>query len=414
MTFAERTIRLIALVAITLFLLGNLLNALHKEDDFDVYREAGRRLVADESLYAGSGVGTGFIGPPAQALLFAPLAALPPVASQLAWYAINVALLIYAVMTWLRVLLAPEHERPAWHDWRAQARYLFAPASLLSLLAIVRPLQTQFEHQNLNIVLLALAAAAADALTRDRAALAGGWLGVATAIKVYPGLALPWLALRRQGTALGSAIATTLLVSLAPAAISGFTLLRRYMIDWSTVAAIGWPTRRANQSFIAMWGRYLLGETDNAYPVINSTASAVLVMAALTAVVTLAPIVLASTRRLTNKRALAEELACVSAIAVLISPIAWEHYWVAFFPVFVALGRRAFDDRNRWAAAAFWIGLIGISGLSRPTTGWEGIRVIRAWSVMTWSGMVMCIVLALLLIRDARTASAQSASNIDK
>jgi alpha-1,2-mannosyltransferase len=388
MTLAGRASRWIVLVAITLFLLGNLLHALHKEDDFDVYREAGRRLIAGESLYAGSDVGQGFVGPPAQALLFVPLAPLPPIASQLAWYFINVALLGYAVMTWLRVLLARQ--------------YLFKPAALLSLLAIARPLQSQFEHQNLNILLLALSAAAADALCRDRAIAAGASIGIAIAIKVYPGLALVWLALRRQTTALGSAIATALLVSLAPAAMCGVTRLHRYLIDWATVASAGLPARRANQSFMAMWGRYLLGPTDDNYPVIDSPETAIVVMAGITAVVAFAPIAFAATRRLISKRVLAEELACVSALAVLISPIAWEHYWVAFFPVLVALGRRAFEERCRWAAIAFWIGLIGISGLTRLTMGREGIRVVRALSVMTWAGAIMCITLGVLLAREAR------------
>src|SRR5262249_49502956 len=162
----------------------NLVNALRKGGDFDAYFDAGTRLVRHEPLYAGSTIAQGFVGPPAQALLFVPLVPMGHDAARLAWYAINLALLWYGLATWLGLLIARSPSsgtRPAWRDGTAQ---FTASISLLSILAIAQPLQSQFEHQNLNVVLLALIAYAADALMRGRDAVAGLTLGAAAAIKV--------------------------------------------------------------------------------------------------------------------------------------------------------------------------------------------------------------------------------------
>jgi hypothetical protein len=129
--------------------------------------------------------------------------------------------------------------------------------------------------------------------------------------------------------------------------------------------------------------------------------------AALTAVVVVGPLVLSAWRHGASRRRVIEECACVNALAVLLSPIAWEHYWIAFFPVFAALGMRAHGLRPFWdgddsrsarlAACVFWLGLIGITLLSRPIVGWHGARIVRAWSLNTWAGLLLCATLAYFL-----------------
>ena len=49
------------------------------------------------------------------------------------------------------------------------------------------------------------------------------------------------------------------------------------------------------------------------------------------------------------------------------------------------------------AACVFWLGLIGITLLSRPLVGWHGVRIVRAWSLKTWAGLLLCATLAYLL-----------------
>ena len=401
----SRTPLVVGGLIVAAFLVTNLVNTFNKGGDFDAYYAAGQRVWSAEALYAGSAIAIGFVGPPVQALLFAPLVPLGPVVARLIWFAINVMLLWYALATWVGVLAAPP-EVPASApaavspDLGERTRQLATVWAFLPVLAIASPLQAQFEHQNLNIVLLALAAFGADALIRGRDAAAGAALGLAAAIKVYPVLALVWLAARRRWRAFGVGVAVAALASVAPVAIRGIDRVAADTADWRTIVGGGWPTRRANQSIVAMWGRYLLGEGPDGYPTLTSEQTLVFVLAGLTAVVLIVPLVRLLWRAPVPR--LAEELACVNAVAVLVSPIAWEHYWVAFFPPLVALSVRArqastsagADAEARWARITFWIALVCLTVLSRPIIGWHGARLVRALSLMTWAGVLTCITLA--------------------
>jgi hypothetical protein len=388
------------------FLLVNLVNAVREGGDFDAYLDAGRRLLANERLYADSGIASGFVGPPAQALLFVPFAPLEQRAAYVAWYVVNVILLWFALRTWIGVMISIAAATS--RDVHAS---IFSPWVVLSLLAIAAPLQTQFEHKNLNIFLLALAACAGASFRDGRSVSGGIALGVAAAVKVYPICLLVWLAIRGQWRAAGAGAAAAIVASLTPALLRGAGGLEADLADWQALAGSGWPTRRANQSLVAMWGRYLLGEGVGGYPVLTLDRPLVFWAAALTAAVVIAPLLLSSWRHGASRRRLIEECACVNALAVLLSPIAWEHYWIAFFPVFAAIGMRAYglipfgtrqpgtqsDTDARLAAWVFWLGLIGITLLSRPIVGWHGARVVRAWSLKTWAGLLLCATLAYFL-----------------
>jgi alpha-1,2-mannosyltransferase len=389
-------------VVCAVFLIVNLVNAIRKGGDFDAYFDAGWRLLVDEPLYEGSAIASGFVGPPAQALLFAPFvmfAPLGPRAAHVAWYVVNVILLWYALSTWISVM----------RRGRLSSRW-----AILSILAVAVPLQVQFEHQNLNIVLLALVACAVASFRRGRAVAGGIAIGVAAAVKVYPVCLLAWLAIRGQWRAVGAGTAALYVLTLAPVLFRGVDGLEADTADWRALAGSGWPTRRANQSLIAMWGRYLLGEGPAGYPTLTLERPLPLAFlaAGLTAAVVVGPLLLSSWRHRASRRRLIEECACVNALAVLLSPIAWEHYWVAFFPVFLALGMRA--RGLGLPACVFWLGLLGLTLLSRPIVGWHGARVVRAWSLMTWIGLLLCATLAYLLAQRRRDDGTCTGSGFEK
>jgi hypothetical protein len=405
---APRLQKVIGTVAVGVFLIANLVNTLNKAGDFDAYYAAGRRVLANETLYAGSAIAFGFIGPPVQALMFAPFALLDPQTSRLAWFIVNTALLVYALATWLG-LFAPgkngEARDATGPGWRRGLSLFTSPPAVLSILAVAFPLQTQFEHQNLNIVLLALAAFATDALMRHRAVGGGVALGIASALKIYPVVALVWLGLRREWRAFGAGVAAAAALTLAPVLVRGPHAFVADLSDWQALAASGWPTRRANQSLVAMWGRYLLGEGPNGFPTLTLDQPLVLWLAAATALVVIIPLVIALWRLKSLSLQLVEELICVSGLAILLSPIAWEHYWVGFFPLFLTLALYGWASdlswrttwQSRWARVSFVIGLVCVTVLSRPIVGWHGARAVRAWSLMTWAGLVMCAAFATIL-----------------
>ena len=67
--------RLLAFLAL-LFAVLTTINAINKGGDAAVFFEGGRRLLHAEPLYEGSSAADGFIGPPFQAMFFAPFAAI--------------------------------------------------------------------------------------------------------------------------------------------------------------------------------------------------------------------------------------------------------------------------------------------------------------------------------------------------
>ena len=102
---------LLALLALLFAIVGTI-NAVNKGGDAVVFFEGGRRFLHAELAHNGSSAADGFIGPPFQALFFAPFAAVAawsPVAARLLWHALNLVCLGAGV--WLSV--------KTWDAWNA-------------------------------------------------------------------------------------------------------------------------------------------------------------------------------------------------------------------------------------------------------------------------------------------------------
>ena len=190
----------------------NAVNAINKGGDAAVFFEGGRRLLSVEPLYDGSSAAQGYIGPPFQAVFFAPFAALAtisPVAARLLWHVVGIACLVAAVGFTAR----------SWSAARGElglSTATSAAAVLVPLVAVLLPIQTNFEHQNMNPLLLALVTAATWFLVRGWDGRAGMLLGAAIALKVFPALLLIVLVLRGRWRAAAAAVFTALVLTLVP------------------------------------------------------------------------------------------------------------------------------------------------------------------------------------------------------
>ena len=96
--------------------------------------------------------------------------------------------------------------------------------------------------------------------------------------------------------------------------------------------------------------------------------------------------------------AVAVEITAVTVLAILLSPIAWDHYWTLLFPAFLIV----YDSRDRRllgraGAYAFWVAAILTTGLSPLTLGGSGFNTARHVSMYTIAAIV--IYLALLALR---------------
>lgn len=380
----------------TLFVASNLYNALTKGGDFTVFLDAGARLLQGAPLYGGSKVASGVIGPPFQALFFAPFALVASVnvtASRLAWYGLNLIAMVAAIAWWtdaLRTGGGRDHAGPSWS--RLAGRDV-----LLALLAIAHPLQGNFQHQNVNLVLLALAGGGAVALARGRDTVAGVCIGAATAMKAFPGLLLVYLAFRRRWTALSAGVATATLLTALPLLRYGLDGGSASVRDWFLISGMGgWPVRSHNQSLFAMLGRWLGPEGITATGALSYADAPLAYWAWGACALALATFSAVSLRlaRTVGPSVAAREMALVLGLAVLISPIAWDHYWVLFFPAFYLL-RVLGEEATGVAPRVFWTAAILTSGPALfSRLAW---RVSRWLSAKTLAGVILVITIASLV-----------------
>ena len=364
-------------VAGAVFCAANFVNALYKGGDFEVFVKSGRRLLARTPLYAESGAGVGVVGPPFQAVFFAPFALVADLSmplSRVTWYALGVAALLVGVALW-SVALA--ERAPSGHRWSE----VCSSAVLVPLFAVLLPVQTNFEHQNMNPLLLACLGVAAYCFRTERDAAAGAAIGTATALKAFPALLILYLAYWRAWRALTAAVVTAAALSAAPAFFygsTGFVVQARQWVAFSTGG--GWPTRGNNQSLIAMIQR-LFGDAE---PTLSSAVYVVAVVALLVVFLATAP-----TNRGADRRIAVVEMALVTLVAVIVSPIAWDHYWVLLFPAFFAVHDSRLY-RNEWRAfALFWVALVLTSGFSRITVGRAGFDYARGASASTLAALLL-------------------------
>ena len=393
-----RTWKPVFVLCAVLFGLLNTINALNKGGDAAVFFEGGRRFLHAEPLYAGSSAAAGFIGPPFQALFFSPFAAVAsasPVAARLLWHALNLA--CFGLGVWLTVKTWDVVRDRAGLPARSWLPMLFAP-----LVAILLPLQTNFEHQNMNAVLLALVAGATWQLTLGSAAIGGLLIGAATALKVFPALLIVYLAARRYWTAAIAATTSAFVLSVAvPMAVYGLPGFSDLVWTFRRLSTSGWPIRGNNQSLIAAIERLTpaplaAGVDPGGVRVPGESPLAALLFGA-AALLLVAALVVILVRTPRRPMAIPCEIAAVTVLAILLSPIAWDHYWTMMFPAFLILydGR---DERllGRVGPYAFWTAALLITGLSRLTLGKAGFSLARELSVNTLAALILYLSLIVM------------------
>ena len=139
---------------------------------------------------------------PIFAVLLYPLAVLPPYLGAAALFVIKVAMVVAAVR-W-SMLMASGNRRgpPPW-------------VVLIVVLLCARPLISDLQHGNVNIIIMFLVIGGLRLLTRGRSLAAGMLIGLSVALKVTPALFLPYLAYKRRWRALsGCGVGIVLSVAL--------------------------------------------------------------------------------------------------------------------------------------------------------------------------------------------------------
>jgi alpha-1,2-mannosyltransferase len=359
----------VALGLVAVFTVINLGNALHKGGDFEVFLEGADRLLTGRRVYEGSSPGQGVIGPPGQSVFFVPFGLLnraSPTAARVVWYAVNLMALFGGAWLWGRAIADGLPEK---------GRNDLAPMFWASLAAVALPAQTNFEHQNMNPLLLLLTGAGALGLVRGHESGAGAWLGLAAGLKVFPALLVAYVAWRGRWRPAIVATVVGLTLTFFPALWLGPAGSWSMFREWAAISTVGyWPVRPQNQSIFAAVSRLA---PDAAYS-IHAIASLVLI-------VMLARV--GARRWRSGSEVSGGELALALGCAVLLSPIAWDHYWVLILPLFAV----AYASRRTsvWHLAAFWAAAILITGPAPALVGARGLALARTWSTSTIGALLL-------------------------
>jgi hypothetical protein len=235
-------------------------------DDFEVYRTAGIRALAGENLYRVEDRHWQFKYLPAFAILIAPIAALPVMAARGVWFFSSVALLVV-------LLNRAYHLLP---DRRRAAGFLVG----LTILALGKFYVREIGLGQSNLLLAVIVLFAVAALKDRREGTAGVLLGLATVVKPYAVLFLPYLAGRRRLRAVVACLATLAAAVLLPAVRYGFhgnvVLLAGW---WNTVTTSIAPnvTNQDNISFAAMFAKWLGPGTAASVVTLGASAAALVI-----------------------------------------------------------------------------------------------------------------------------------------
>jgi hypothetical protein len=214
----------------------------HEMYDFEVYRVAGSRILAGESLYRAEDGHWQFKYLPAFAVVIAPLAKLPVEGARGAWFFLSVTLLV--VLLNRSLVLLP--------DRRRTAAFLVGLTVLAMGKFYVR--EVGLGQSNLLLAVLALVAVAQWRAGRDGAA--GALLAAATVVKPYAILFLPYLVARRKWRGSMSFLAVIAAALLVPAFRYGWSGNLAQLHDWWTVVTTSTAPNLAGQDNISIAGMY--------------------------------------------------------------------------------------------------------------------------------------------------------------
>ncbi len=316
--------------------------------DLSVYRAEGETVLSGGDLYAlrvtSANLPTTY--PPFAALLFTPLTLVGVPEMQVLATLANLLLLVALAHLSLRLVrLGPPGRGGRVTAWAAR------PGAALWLAAVVvwcEPVWQTFRYGQIN--LLIAVAVLGDLTRREGSRWAGVGIGLATAVKLTPGLFVVFLVLagaaraRSGGRAewwnpwlrqAARATGTFLVVTVASHLVLPYDSRRFWTEMIFETSRVGRTEETANQSLSGVVARLLHTTDPGVWWVVAAVPVAVL------------GLVVAVRAALRGDRPVAV-VACATT-GLLVSPISWSHHWVWCVPMLVLLAVRA---RPVWAVAA--------------------------------------------------------------
>ncbi|GAA1713824.1 glycosyltransferase 87 family protein [Kribbella yunnanensis] len=287
--------------------------------DLRVYVAAAKAVLHGQDIYTAHHASPDLLGytyPPFAALLMAPLGFLPTGAGRALMTALSaLALLVIGSVTF-RAL------KPNWSTHQVLAAGIALGAAGLAL----EPVRMTFHYGQINLMLLAILMI--DLFGHLPHRFRGVLIGIATGIKLTPGIFIVYLLVTRRYREAATAAATTaatMLVGFLAMPDAAWKFWSTYVFD---------PTRPGSSTLVTnqAW-RGVLGR-------LNGGPQGVEPFWILAILATLA-IGFWTVRRAFDRGRLLESVLLTAAVGLLISPISWSAHWVWALPACALLWSRA-------------------------------------------------------------------------
>jgi hypothetical protein len=367
----DRNRRLIVLVALTLLIVGAgwAFSRHYRYFDMAIYQGAVRWWSAGGDLYSYEAPVRGRLGftyPPFAALVLLPTGLVSTVTA--GRLIAVVSLLALAVALWALVGTRLPRSRNA------------VPALVFVAVLATEPVRQNLGLGQVNLLLFALVVLDLGVLARVGSRWAGVGVGIATAVKLVPGLFIVHLLLTRQWRTAGTAVATTAVLTVSTCLLAPRETLQYFGdLVWRT-GRVGPTDAVANQSLAG-----LLARLAHDHDVAAFWWPALCVVA-----------VVAGLWRAVQAHTSGNEVAALvltGLTANLITPIAWTHHLV-FLPVALIVLARS----DRWgdtASAAvcyalcvispiWWTDLAGGAIPFLAANTFVLMTVFLVWRLPTW------------------------------
>ncbi|UWZ46392.1 DUF2029 domain-containing protein [Dactylosporangium matsuzakiense] len=276
--------------------------------------------------YLTPGTPYGFTYPPFAAALMSPM-------SLISWnvaLVISVTMNVLAMMAILTMLLDPIFKRQGWSYW-------YAMGIAMALAAAFEPVRETVNFGQVNILLVFLIVADVMLLVKGGHKLGGIGIGLATAIKLTPGVFIVYLVITRRWRAAAVSAATATAATWAAATFAP-DASRVFWTDavWNT-DRVGSPTFVSNQALTGLVGRIFNPEPMKP-------------LWLLLVLITLA-VWYWRARRAVKHRDEVAGLALTGLVGCMVSPITWIHHLVWTVPAIIILfdyaTDRSIDPRRR-------------------------------------------------------------------
>jgi hypothetical protein len=286
---------------------------------------------------------SGYIYPPFLAVVLQPITQLSYHRANQLWFLLNIGMFVISIMalaSW-----SPSGKNRGANVLAAGALIFTA----LNFYPVFRALQTG----QVSLLILFLLAAALWFLQRGKEIPAGALVGLATAVKLTPGILVIYFLVARKYKAAAAAAGAGILALAVSVGGAGIGNHFQFVNEMLPALSRGAATF-ANQSISGFLIRLVMDTTINAFEFVDEPGWVRFLARGLSVSVLLASLWLG--RKLALRGETAAGYGLVVLASLMASPISWEHhYTVALIPIAILMTRLATDEKIHWVE---WIAVM--------------------------------------------------------